>query len=151
MHSLPRSRTLPLLRTPAPFRVLAGMLGWIALCATVLAAAPALSDRVRLGGVLIDATITRVDPLLEHAATGRWPVAGSIPSATTPPDPTEALARRITADGIAITQTRQHDRVDLRLRYTMTPGDTVFWECEVRDADGGATIDPASLPASCRR
>ena len=149
MHALPRSRTLPMLRTPAPFRLLATVLALSGLCAASIGAMPALSDRARLAAALIDATITRMDPLLEHAHNGRWSSARPIPSPLRG-DTADALVRRVTADGIAITQARRHDRVDLALNHTVSRGDTIFWRCEVRAAEGGAPVVPLSLPAGCR-
>jgi hypothetical protein len=150
MHALPRSRTLPLLRTPAPFRLLSAVLGWVGLCAVVVAAAPDLADRARLAAVLTDATATRIDPLLEHALRGVWPARGPIASLKPSADPEDALARRITEDGIAITQTRRNDRVDLALGYMRSRGDTIYWRCRAAAPDGGDRIAPLSLPAGCR-
>lgn len=153
MYALPRSRTLPMLLTPAPFRLLAAALGWVGLCAVVLAAAPDFADRARLAAALIDATATRIDPLLEHAHRGHWPASGpvaSLKASAASADPVDALARRIVADGIVITQTRRNDRVDLALRYTLSPGDTMSWRCRATAADGSDSIAPLSLPAICR-
>lgn len=148
MDPLPRSRTLPMLRTPAPFRLLAAALGWVCLCAVGLHFVPDLAERARFAALLTDASATRLDPMVEHAQRGRWPASRPIASPHRGSDTVDTLMRRIIEDGIAITQTRMNDRVDVAFDYALSRGDTMSWRC--RASVAGGRVAPVSLPAICR-
>ena len=71
--ALPRSRTLPLLRTPASYRGLVVLLALVALSAAALSLAPALLERARLTEAMMATAPMRIEPALVYAERGRWP------------------------------------------------------------------------------
>jgi hypothetical protein len=145
MLQLPRSRTVWLLRTPAPFRSLAAFLFLVAVTAAVLNHMPALVDRVQLSEPLTHASVMRIDPVVEHADRGRWPARrtasepGSIPE----------LSWNHTAQGIELIHSRAAKRVRLNLDFVHSPGDTLVWRCRVRADDADTPLSPLSVPAVC--
>lgn len=152
MRPLPRSRTLSMLRSPVPFGLTGAVLGIVTLGAVLLSAAPDFFERTRLASALLAVSETRIDAVVEHAMRGHWPVARPLDapvSSTSSTGDTGLLDRRITADGIAVVQTRERDRVELAATWSLSRGDTLAWRCRVRAVDGGR-VAPLSLPASCR-
>jgi hypothetical protein len=147
---LPRSRTLPLLRTPAPFRGLVSVLALAALNAAALSQVPRLIERTRLAQALLDATSARIDPVLALADHGRWPTPE--PDAPINVEASDGYRprARITPDGLAFALARADGREELGLRYTLSPGGTLSWRCSVTAVRAGAPVDPLSLPAECR-
>lgn len=145
MLQLPRSRTVWLLRTPAPFRSLAAFLFLVAVTAAALGQMPAMVDRVHLSEPLTQATALRVDPVVEYADRGRWPASRQVRESDSVP----GLSWNLTAQGIELVHARDAKRVRLNLDFVHSPGDTLVWRCRVQALDPDAPLSPLSIPAVC--
>ena len=144
---LPRSRTVALLRTPAPYRHLAVVLALVAVPAALWSLLPALSDRARLTEAMFAAASFRIDPSLVFAERGRWPGEADV---ALPEAGGNVVERGVSADGIEVLLQRDRDLVTLGLHATPTPGGTVRWHCDARAADAERPLDPLSVPEACR-
>ena len=139
-----------MLRTPAPYRLLSAALGVVGMFSAIAAFMPDFADRTRLAEALIQATLTRIDPMLDHASTGRWPAPGLIATASPSAKDHSDLSQHVTTDGILLIQSRHADRVALALDRTVSPGGTIYWRCRVRAIEGEGVVAPLSVPAICR-
>ena len=148
--ALPRSRTLPLLRTPAPYRHLVVLLALVGLSAALISLAPALLDRARLTEAMSALAPLRIEPSLFLAERGRWPRDAEMPWVASGDTSENIETRTVTEHGIAVTLARKRDRVEVELTATAAPGGTLRWHCRASAPDDGATLDPLSLPSVCR-
>ena len=147
--ALPRSRTLPLLRTPAPYRHLVVLLALVALSAAAISVAPALLDRARLTEAMMATAPMRIEPSLVLAERGRWPSGAELPWIASSGVGENIESRAVTPHGVAVGLARKGDRVEVELGATVAPGGTLRWQCRVRALDG-AMLDPFSIPSVCR-
>ena len=149
---LPRSRTLPLLRTPVPYRQLVVFLALVVLFASAMSLAPALLERARLTEAMFDAAMLRIEPSVLHAERGRWPRAAEMPWLASSDAGGNIVERSLTAHGVAVFLIRKRGGVALELDSALAPGGTLRWRCRVRALPGGAgaALDPLSVPAVCR-
>jgi hypothetical protein len=144
-----RSLTLHQLRSPPPLRVLSGVLVLVALFALQSKYTAAFTERARLAGPLVHAGVQRIDAMVEHAGTGRWPVPDAGPSFDAADDDREVHGRT-TATGVESWQPHPSGTPVLSLDPTYGPGGIVRWTCRVRREPGGGAADPLAVPAICR-
>ena len=144
---LPRSPTVALLRTPAPYRHFAVVLALVAVPAALWSLLPALLERARFTEAMLAVASFRIEPSLVYAERGRWPGASEV---ALPVSDGNILERTVGADGIAVVLQRDRDRVSLELHTTPAPGGILRWDCLARSDDAERPLDPLSVPAACR-
>lgn len=144
-------RTLPMLRSPAPYRHATVLLALATAFAAFLVHVPALLDRARLAAGLFAATAVRIDPVTEYSMSGRWPAESTVPvTHSTADQRTDVQTLHVTHDGVALTIARGSDRVRLELNRELTRGGALRWHCRVRPVTIALAVAPMSLPAVCR-
>lgn len=147
---LPRSRTVALLRTPAPYRHLVVALGFVAVSAGVLSLVPALLDRARLTEAMFAVASLRIEPSLVHAERGRWPRPDEVALPAPSPSGGNIAEHRTSTQGVAVVLLRDREPVELELRATAAPGGILRWDCYARPGVAERPLDPLSVPAACR-
>lgn len=146
-----RRRTLPMLRSPAPYRHAIVLLALALAFAAFLTQVPALLDRAQLAAGLYAATAVRIDPVTEHAMSGHWPDESTVQFEHIPAGQrVDVLTQHVTREGIAVTIARGTHRVRLELNRDLARGSSLRWHCRVRPVTAEQVVDPMSVPAVCR-
>jgi hypothetical protein len=149
MLQLPRSKTVWLLRTPAPFRSLATMLFLVGVSAALMTHVPALENRARLAEALMKATAVRIEPMVEYANTGRWPGRLHEAALDAVGDSSSDTTSTVTAHGVDVLQSLEGSRVSLSVEFEHSRGDTLLWRCRLRAVDAESHVLPLSAPSMC--
>ncbi len=146
-----RRRTLPMLRSPAPYRHATVVLALALAFAAFLAQVPALLDRAQLAAGLFAATAVRIDPVTEYAMSGHWPAESAVQFVHMPAGQrVNVFTQHVTREGVALTIARRSERVRLELNRDLTRGGSLRWHCRVRPVTAGQVVVPTSVPAVCR-